>query len=161
MEGTFENRGLPRFFVDSVFLYFYPRHLSNDNHSIFWKKSGRYFICKIFKLNSFAVINRKYITAIFDILITLKVNIITRQMTPFLIYSQVYMLVCFLFAFRNLQNSISGVLHLHYVLVCKISIYMSMMLLWGPLTWISFSNIKLANFWYITCFVPNLIPIWF
>ena len=30
----------------------------------------------------------------------------------------------------------------------------------SPLTRTSFFYIKFANFWYITCSVPNLIPIW-
>ena len=43
----------------------------------------------------------------------------------------------FIFAFQDLQNSVPCLL-----------------------TWISFFYIKFANFWYITCSVPNLIPIW-
>ena len=42
----------------------------------------------------------------------------------------------FIFAFQDLQNSVPCLL-----------------------TWISFFYIKFANFWYITCPVPNLIPI--
>ena len=42
-----------------------------------------------------------------------------------------------IFAFQDLQNSVPCLL-----------------------TWVSFFYIKFANFWYITCSVPNLIPIW-
>ena len=42
-----------------------------------------------------------------------------------------------IFVFQDLQNSVPCLL-----------------------TWISFFYIKFANFWYITCTVLNLIPIW-
>ena len=47
------------------------------------------------------------------------------------------MCLFFIFVFQELQNSVP----------C-------------PLTRISFLNIKFANFWYITCSVLNLIPVW-
>ena len=43
----------------------------------------------------------------------------------------------FIFLFQDLQNSV----------LCL-------------LTWIPFFYIKFANFWYITCSAPSLIPIW-
>ena len=45
--------------------------------------------------------------------------------------------IFFIFAFQDLQNSVPCLL-----------------------TWISFFYIKFANFEYITCSVPNLIPTW-
>ena len=75
---------------------------------------------------------------------------------------ELYLLVYFIFAFQDLQNSApwGPPPPLHNALVCKICIYMPKMILSSLLTYISFSYIKFANFWYITCFVPNLIPIW-
>ena len=75
---------------------------------------------------------------------------ITRKMTPF--FSS------------TLRVLFVGIFHLvpplHYVLVCKIHMYIPKMTLSSLLTWISFFYIKFANFWYIKCSVPNLIPIW-
>ena len=49
---------------------------------------------------------------------------------------------------------------LYYVPVCKIYIYMTKTTPSNLLTQISFFYIKVANFWYIICFLPNLISIW-
>ena len=98
--------------------------------------------------------------AFFDILmtITLEVNKITRKMTPFFhLLSKLCQLVYFIFAFKDLQNSVS---RLHFVLFCKIHIYMPNMPLSSLLTWISILYIKFANFWYIMQSAPNLIQIW-
>ena len=62
--------------------------------------------------------------------------------------------------FTTFKIQFHGVPLLHYVLVSKIHIYMSNITILSLLTKISFFYIKLANFWYVTCFVPNLIPIW-
>ena len=48
----------------------------------------------------------------------------------------------------------------NYVLICKTHIYMLKMILASLLTQISFSNRIFANFWHITYFVSNLMPIW-
>ena len=96
----------------------------------------------------------------FDILMTITpgVNMITRKMTPI---------------FSSTPQALSvGIFHfcisrpskfsppLHFALFCKMQIYMPKMTLSPLLTWISFLYIKFANFLYIICFVPNLIPIW-
>ena len=123
----------------------------------------------------FAAISRKYKKRdIFDILmiITLEANMITREITPFFIYSlsSIRWYISFLH-FQTFKTQFHGVPRLHYVLVCKLVIFMPKMTLLGLLsftyypiiliiTQISFSYIKCPNFWYITCFVPNLIPLW-
>ena len=103
----------------SSFLYFYlnisrTTTLKPINRAIFWKNSKRFSTnaeinCSNCDWN-FAVISRKYKKwAIFDILmaITLGVNMTTRQMTPFFSsIFQFYQLVYFIFAFKDLQNSI-------------------------------------------------------
>ena len=69
--------------------------------------------------------------------------------------------ICWYISFLHFKTSkiqFHGVPPLHFVLVCKIPIYMPKMT--SPLTQISFFYIKFANFWYIICFVPYLIPIW-
>ena len=108
------------FFIDSAVFYIStsishePRLLKPINRAIFWKNSKRFSTnaeinCSNCDWN-FAVISRKYKKwAIFDILmaITLGVNMTTRQMTPFFSsIFQFYQLVCFIFAFKDLQNSI-------------------------------------------------------
>ena len=57
-------------------------------------------------------------------------------------------------------SSMGSLSPLHYVLVCKIHIYMPKMTLSSLLTQASFFYKKFANFRYITCFVLNLILIW-
>ena len=47
-----------------------------------------------------------------------------------------------------------------YILVCNIHIYMPKMTLSSLLTYMTFFYAKFAKFWYTTCFVPNLIPVW-
>ena len=59
---------------------------------------------------------------------------------------------------KDLQNSISSVPHLHYVLVCKINVYLPMLTLNIDMR----SYIKFANFWYILLFFQfdtNMGPI--
>ena len=73
---------------------------------------------------------------------------------------ELYLLVFHIFAFQGLQNLVPWVPPLHFVLVCKMHIYIPKMTLLNLLIWISFFYIKFANFWYITCSVPYLIPIW-
>ena len=95
----------------------------------------------------------------FDILmtITLRVNMITRKMTPF--FSSVLQALSigiFNFSFKDLQN-LSPLLH--FVLFCKIHIYMPKITLSSLLTWISFLYVKFAKFSHI-CSALNLIPIW-
>ena len=91
--------------------------------------------------------------------ITRGVDMVTRKMTPFFqLLFKLHQLVYFIFALQDLQNSVSL---LHFVLLYKIHIYMPKMTLSGLLTWISFLYVKFANFSYIICSVPNLIPIWF
>ena len=90
-----------------------------------------------------------------------RVNMITKQMTPFFSSTRRALFTgIFIFAFLDLQNSVLWDPPLHYVLVCKIHIYMPKMTLWSMLKQISFFYIKSTNFWYITCFALNLIPIW-
>ena len=43
---------------------------------------------------------------------------------------------------------------------CKIHGYMAKITLSSLLTWMSFFYIRFADFWYIACFVPNLMPVW-
>ena len=66
----------------------------------------------------------------------------------------------FIFAFQDLQNSVPWGPLLHYVLICKMHIYKSKMALSSLLTKILFFSIEFVNFWDMTCFLPNLIPIW-
>ena len=63
--------------------------------------------------------------------------------------------------FKSLKIQFHGVFLLHSVLVCKIFIYMPKMTLSSLLTKIPFFYRKVANFFYITFFVSNLIPIWY
>ena len=88
---------------------------------------------------------------------------ITRQMAPFF-SSTLWALSVGIFPFcisrPSKFNSIGSLLSLNYVLVCKTHFCMSKMAHWSLLTSISFLYVKFANFWYITCFVPNMIPIW-
>ena len=90
--------------------------------------------------------------------ITLRVNIINRQMTPFF-SSNLRAFISFLY-FKNFKIQFHWIPTLYYVLVCKIHIYMLQMTLSSQLTEASFFYRKFFNFWSITCFVPNLIPIW-
>ena len=90
-------------------------------------------------------------------------NMITRKMTPFFhLLFEFYSLVYFIFIFQDLQNSVpwGPCPPLHYVLVCKIHIYMPKTTLSSLLTWLCFFYIKFTNFWYIKSSVPNLTPIW-
>ena len=87
--------------------------------------------------------------------ITLGVNMITRKMTPFFhLLFKLYWLLYFIFAFKDLQNSVPP---LHFVLFCKIHIHMSHL---KPVNMYIFLYIKFDNFRYIIKSVPNLIPIW-
>ena len=101
--------------------------------------------------------------------ITAEVNTITRQMTPFLsstcIFSSTHRLFCISrpSKFNSMGCSLTSWRYntcLYYVQVCEIHIYMSKMTLSSLLTQIFFFYITFANFWYITCFAPNLTPIW-
>ena len=84
---------------------------------------------------------------------------ITRQMTPFFhLLFELYPLVFLISAFNELQNSIpwrlllalcSGLRNKHLR-----AIYDTFKL------FIIFFYIEFANFWYVTYFVPHLIPIW-
>ena len=63
--------------------------------------------------------------------------------------------------FKTFKIQFHGVLPpLHYVLVCKMYIYMLKMTFSSLLTYTSFFYKTFANFWYMTCFVPNFILIW-
>ena len=85
--------------------------------------------------------------------ITLGVNMITRQMAPL---SYIHWYISFLY-FKKFKIQFLWVSPLHYVLFCIKHIYMPKITFQ---TYISFFYLKFNNFWYITCFVPNLIPIW-
>ena len=93
--------------------------------------------------------------------ITLGVNMITGQMTPF--FSSTF---CGRSAgrsflrFRTFKIQFHRVPSLNYGLICKINVNMPKITRSSLLTYINLFYIKFANFWYITCFVPNLIPIW-
>ena len=80
--------------------------------------------------------------------------------TPRVLLCEFYVLVYFIFAFQDLHNSVPWGPPLHYVLVHKILIYVSKITLASLLTTIFVFHIKIANFSYITCIAPNLIPIW-
>ena len=62
--------------------------------------------------------------------------------------------------FKTFKIQFHGVCPLHYVLACKIHIYLPKMTLSSLLTWMSFFYTKFSSFWDITCSVPNLIPIY-
>ena len=105
----------------------------------------------------FAIISKKYKKwdIFWQMAITLGVNMITRKMTPFFhLLFKLYWLLYFIFAFKDLQNSVTP---LHFVLFCKIHIHMPHL---KPVNMYIFLYIKFANFWYIIKSVPNLIPIW-
>ena len=105
----------------------------------------------------FAIISKKYKKwdIFWQMAITLGVNMITRKMTPFFhLPFKLYWLLYFIFAFKDLQNSVPP---LHFVLFCKIHIHMPHL---KPVNMYIFLYIKFANFWYIIKSVPNLIPIW-
>ena len=110
-------------------------------------------------LNVLPAKNTKH-ESFFDILmtITVEVNMITRKITPFFKSNlQALSIGIFNFSFQDLQNWVPP---LHFLLLCKIHIYMPKMTLSSLLTWISFLYIKFANFSYIIYSVSNLIPIW-
>ena len=46
---------------------------------------------------------------------------------------------------------------LHYVFICKTQIYMPEMII-SSLNIDILLFVRFANFWYITCFAPNVIP---
>ena len=101
-------------------------------------------------------------STIFNILITitLEVKITIRQANPFfyLLFELLSVGLFHLCISKDLQNSISSVLHLHYVLVCKINVYLPMLTLNIDMR----SYIKFANFWYILLFFQfdtNMGPI--
>ena len=100
----------------------------------------------------------------FDILMTVtpEVNMITRQMTlfSFLIYS-LSSICCYIsfLDFKTFKIQFDGLPLLHYVLACKIHMYMPEIILSSLLILISFFYMKFANFWYKTCFIPYLISI--
>ena len=60
--------------------------------------------------------------------------------------------------FKSFKIQFYAVPCLHYVLVCKIHIYMPNIRLLSLKTQISFLYIEFASFWDITCFVIYLIP---
>ena len=168
--SSLENTRIPYFFAASVvFRIFLPsisheRQLQSLLTIHFLKELNKIFqvhLNTLPKQSKFlAVLSRKCQKwAVFDILITITLRVnITRQMTHTL--WALCLLANFLFAFQDLQNLFPWDPPLHYVLVCKIYIYMPRMTLSSLSTKISFFYIKLANFWYRTCFVSNLIPIW-
>lgn len=47
-----------------------------------------------------------------------------------------------------------------FALICKIQIYIPNMIVSSLIIQIYFFSIKLAKFWYITCFISNFISIW-
>ena len=65
----------------------------------------------------------------------MRTNMINRQMTPFFSSTLSALSVgIFNFYISRTQNSVSGVPSLHYVLVCKIHIYVQKVTLWNLLT---------------------------
>ena len=105
--------------------------------------------------------------AIFDILMAtaLAANLITRQWTHFShffsLLFELYLLVFFIFEFQDLQNLVPwgpcytlrfGLWYTHLLTKDKTL---------KPVNKISLFCITFSNFWYITCSVPNLTPIWF
>ena len=85
-------------------------------------------------------------------------NKINRQMTSF--FPSVLWalpLVCFISAF---EDSIGSPTCIMFWSVKYTLTYMPKMILSSLLIYISFFYVKFSNSWYITCFVPNLIPIW-
>ena len=116
----------------------------------------------MFKYSTQTVTDLKW--AIFNILmaITLAVNLITRQWTHFShLLFELYLLVFFIFAFQDLQNLVPwgpcytlrfGLWYTHLLAKDKTL---------KPVNKISLFCITFSNFWYITCSVPNLTPIWF
>ena len=118
------------------------------NHTIFWKNSKRSFWITVpAVLLSLAKIQKM---SLFDILITL---VFTYSS------SSISWSISFLH-FKTFKIQFYGVPPLHFFLVSKIHIYMSKITRSSLLTWISFFYIEFPDFWYITCSVPNLIPIW-
>ena len=86
---------------------------------------------------------------------------ITRQMTPFFhILFEPYQLVYFVFAFQGIQNSVPQ--GSRFALCCLLQNtrfhYKDDTL--NPVNIGILFQQKVANFWYITCFVSNLILIW-
>ena len=98
--------------------------------------------------------------------ITRGVNMITRQVAPFFIYSLSSIRWCISFLHFKIFK-----IQFHEVpppfVLCSgfwnLHIYMPKMTLSSLLTWISIFYKESANFWYTTCFVPNLILVcpWF
>ena len=94
---------------------------------------------------------------------------ISRQMTrsfssTFWVPSILYFIILYwhiLFLYlKTFKTQFYGVPPLHYILVCKIHIYLPKMTFPKLLTKISFFYKRYANFWYLTCFTPNLILIY-
>ena len=93
--------------------------------------------------------------------VNLGVKVIPPNNRIFLFYSLSF--ICWYISslhFKTFKVYFLEVPPFHYVLVCKIHGYMQTMILSSLLTLMSCFYIKFANFWYITCFVLNLIPIW-
>ena len=61
--------------------------------------------------------------------------------------------------FQTFKIHLDGVSPLHYALVCKTHIYMLKITLSSLLTQIFYFYEQFARFWYIKCFVPNLVTI--
>ena len=93
--------------------------------------------------------------------ITLEVNIVTRQIIPFFhLPFEHYPLLYLLFASQDLKNSISwgppfalcsgmkNTFHVEDYILKSVSIDILFL-----------HKKKVAKFWYIPCFVPNLMPI--
>ena len=89
------------------------------------------------------------------------VNMITRQMTPLstsILWTLSVGISYFCISRPSKFSSMRYPLCMFWS--CRIYIYMSKMTLSSLLTKTSFLYRNLANFWYITRFVPNLIPSW-
>ena len=128
-----------------------------------WKNSVGFFICICPNREFFSCQRQEKESAILDILmtITLEVNMITRQIILFfhLPFEQ-YPLLYLLFAFQDLKNYISWRSPFALCSGMKNRFHAEDHILKFVSVDILFLHKrKVANFWYIPCFVPNLIPI--
>ena len=105
---------------------------TQENHLVALTCCGHIFT--IFMLPSAENRKKRHFNIL--ITITLEVNMITQQMEPFfhLLFELLSVGLFHLCIPKYLQNSISSVPYLHYVLVCKIHIYWPMMTLWSLFT---------------------------
>ena len=136
--------------LSSFFKYLYPQKGKHINPTIFWKTSIRSFRCTYILAKLWLIFCcyqqkiQKWIIFDISMTITLRVNMITRQMTP-LFSSTLWALSVDIFRFLHFKTR-KIQFPLHYVLVCKLQICKPKITFLSRLTYISFFYIKFDIF---------------